>query len=60
MKIEAGSLVELAGALRARVELDFKRDIQLAARAFGRETRSAWIPAVMNAWLSTPPEPAVP
>jgi len=51
MKIHPGSLVELVGALRARVELDFKRDIQLAARAFGRETRSAWIPgggAIIN------------
>jgi uncharacterized protein len=51
VKIEPGSLVELVGALRARVELDFKRDIQLAARAFGRETRSAWIPgggAILN------------
>jgi AIR synthase-related protein len=51
MKMESGSLGPLASALRARVEIDFKRDIQLAARMFGRETRSAWIPgggAILN------------
>jgi hypothetical protein len=44
MKIEPGSLVSLTGALRSRVELTYKQDIQLAAKAFGRESRSAWFP----------------
>jgi AIR synthase-related protein len=44
MKIEPGSLTALTGALQARVELTYKRDIQLAAKTFGRETRSAWFP----------------
>jgi AIR synthase-related protein len=44
MKIEPGSLSALAGALRSRVELSYKQDIQLAAKAFGRESRSAWFP----------------
>ena len=42
MKIEHGSLEALARELRGRAELDLKRDIQLAARAFGRSTNSAW------------------
>jgi AIR synthase-related protein len=42
MKIEQGSLEALARELRGRAELDLKRDIQLAARAFGRTTNSAW------------------
>jgi AIR synthase-related protein len=44
MRIEPGSLVALTGALQARVELTYKEDIQLVAKAFGRETRSAWFP----------------
>jgi AIR synthase-related protein len=44
VKIERGSLAALTGAMQARVELSYKKDIQLAARAFGRETRSAWFP----------------
>jgi AIR synthase-related protein len=44
MIIEAGSLEALARELRGRAELDLKRDIQLAARAFGRATQSAWFP----------------
>jgi AIR synthase-related protein len=42
VKIEQGSLEALARALRGRAELDLKRDIQLAARTFGRATHSAW------------------
>jgi AIR synthase-related protein len=51
MRIDTGSFVQLVGSLRARVELDYKRDIQLAARAFGDEARSAWMPgggAILN------------
>jgi AIR synthase-related protein len=44
MNLVPGSLADLAGALRRRAELGYKRDIQLAAKAFGRETRSAWFP----------------
>jgi AIR synthase-related protein len=44
MRVEHGSLAALTGALSARVELGYKEDIQLAAKAFGRETRSAWFP----------------
>lgn len=44
MRVEPGSLAALTGALRARVELTYKQDIQLATKAFGRETRSAWFP----------------
>jgi AIR synthase-related protein len=43
MKI-AGFLEPIADALRGRPELGYKQDIQLAARAFGRETRSAFAP----------------
>ena len=45
MNLEAGSLRGLVSALRARAELGFKQDIQLAAASFGRETRSAWFPS---------------
>jgi AIR synthase-related protein len=45
MNIGAGSLRGLVVALKARGELGFKQDIQLAAAAFGRETRSAWFPS---------------
>jgi AIR synthase-related protein len=44
MRIEPGSLGALTGALQSRIELTYKEDIRLAARAFGRETRSAWFP----------------
>jgi uncharacterized protein len=45
MKLEPGSLQALARELRGRAELDLKRDIQVAARAFGRTTTSAWFGA---------------
>jgi AIR synthase-related protein len=44
VKVPAGSLHRLTEALRARVELGFKRDVQLAALAFGRDSRSVWFP----------------
>jgi uncharacterized protein len=44
MKIESGSLEALVRELRGRAELDLKRDIQVAARAFGRSSQSAWFP----------------
>jgi AIR synthase-related protein len=44
MRIERGSLAALTGALQARVELTYKQDVQLAAKAFGRETKCAWFP----------------
>ncbi|HEX3775739.1 MAG TPA: sll0787 family AIR synthase-like protein [Polyangiaceae bacterium] len=44
MKIEAGSLEALVRELRGRAELDLKRDIQVASRAFGRASHSAWFP----------------
>ena len=45
MIIEPGSLAALTRELRGRAELDLKRDIQLAARAFGRASRSSWFPS---------------
>jgi len=45
MIIEPGSLAALTRELRGRAELDLKRDIQLAARAFGRSGRSSWFPS---------------
>jgi len=45
MKIEPGSLESLARELRGRAELDLKRDIQLASRAFGRSVHSHWFPS---------------
>jgi len=45
MNIELGSLEALARELRGRAELDLKRDIQIAARAFGRTSQSAWFPS---------------
>jgi len=45
MILEPGSLVALTRELRGRAELDLKRDIQLAARAFGRASHSAWFPS---------------
>jgi uncharacterized protein len=44
VKLETGSLEALVRELRGRAELDLKRDIQVAARAFGRATQSAWFP----------------
>lgn len=44
MKLEAGRLRALCAELGARAELGLKRDIQVAAAAFGRSTRSAWFP----------------
>ena len=43
--LEPGSLEALARELRGRAELDLKRDIQIAARAFGRASQSAWFPS---------------
>jgi AIR synthase-related protein len=45
MKLEPGQLSSLAAELAARVELRYKTDIALAARAFGRESQSAWFPS---------------
>ena len=45
MIIEPGSLEVLTRELRGRAELDLKRDIQLAARAFGRSVHSSWFPS---------------
>jgi AIR synthase-related protein len=45
MIIEPGSLEVLTRELRGRAELDLKRDIQLAARAFGRSVQSSWFPS---------------
>ncbi len=45
MKLERGRLKGLAEELRSRAELEMKRDIQLAAKAFGRVTESAWFPS---------------
>jgi len=51
MIIEPGSLESLARELKGRAELGLKRDIQVAARAFGRASHSAWFPspsAILN------------
>ncbi len=51
MKLEAGRLRGLTEELRSRAELGMKRDIQVAAKAFGRVTRSEWFPgegAIVN------------
>ena len=45
MIIEPGSLMALTRELRGRAELELKRDIQLAARAFGASSNSAWFPS---------------
>lgn len=42
MKLEPGRLSGLTVELRARAELGMKRDIQIAAKAFGRVTKSEW------------------
>jgi len=44
VNIAPGSLEGLVRDLRGRAELDLKRDIQVAARAFGRAAHSAWFP----------------
>jgi uncharacterized protein len=43
MKLDPAELPRLAVELAARAELDQKRDIQLAAQAFGRTTRARWL-----------------
>jgi AIR synthase-related protein len=43
MRLEPEDLPRLAVELAARAELDQKRDIQLAAQAFGRTTRARWL-----------------
>jgi AIR synthase-related protein len=45
VRLEPGSLPRLVGELRARVELAYKKDVQLPARLFGKETASAWYPS---------------
>jgi len=42
---ESSSLAELTRSLAARAELGLKREIQLAANVFGRQTKSAWFPS---------------
>lgn len=44
MKLAPGELARLALELGARAELDQKRDIQLAASAFGRSSRGRFLP----------------
>jgi hypothetical protein len=46
VKLEPGQLAGLALELSARVELGYKRDIQLAARAFSRAVESSWFPSL--------------
>ncbi|HMJ10603.1 MAG TPA: sll0787 family AIR synthase-like protein [Polyangiaceae bacterium] len=45
MKLDGYALKQLSEMLVVRAELEFKRDIQLAARMFPRRTRSAWFPS---------------
>ncbi len=45
MKLEPGRLARLALELESRVELAQKRDIQIAARAFGKKTALSWLAA---------------
>jgi AIR synthase-related protein len=45
VKLESGRLDALVRELRGRAELELKRDIQIAARTFGRTVRSAWFPS---------------
>jgi uncharacterized protein len=45
MTLESPSLKALTHELRSRRELELKQDIQVVARAFGRETVSAWFPS---------------
>jgi uncharacterized protein len=44
MNLERGRLRGLTEELRTRAELGMKRDIQVAAKAFGRVTYSDWFP----------------
>ncbi|HEV8549272.1 MAG TPA: sll0787 family AIR synthase-like protein, partial [Polyangiaceae bacterium] len=44
MKLQPGRLRGLTEELRSRAELGMKRDIQVAANAFGRITQSEWFP----------------
>jgi AIR synthase-related protein len=51
MKIEPSELGRLAFELGTRTELEQKRDIQIAARAFGQKARAHWLsddPEIMN------------
>jgi uncharacterized protein len=43
MRLEPGQLPGLALELGARIELDYKQDIQLAAKVFGRSVRASWL-----------------
>jgi AIR synthase-related protein len=45
MRLEPGQLHGLALELGSRIELDYKQDIQLAAKMFGRSARSSWLGA---------------
>ncbi len=45
MKLEPGQLPRLAALLSQRAELALKRDVQRAAKTFGRVVQSAWMPA---------------
>jgi len=44
VKLEPGSLEMVTRELRGRAELGLKRDIQIAARAFGPSVHSVWFP----------------
>ena len=51
MNLEPGSFPMVVRGLQSRIELAYKQDIQLAAKAFGRETQSAFFPGpdpIMN------------
>jgi AIR synthase-related protein len=51
VRLEDGQLSGLCAELASRRELEYKHDIALAARAFGRATNSAWFPstgAILN------------
>ena len=43
MKLAPGQLAGLTLELSSREELELKQDIQIAAKAFGRRTRGAWL-----------------
>jgi uncharacterized protein len=45
VRLPRGRLRGLTEELRTRAELGMKRDIQVAAKAFGRVTRSGWFPS---------------
>ncbi len=45
MKLAGHTLESLVAQLTARVELEMKRDIQVAARVFGGTVKSAWFPS---------------